>query len=103
MFGLVVRFEVRDAAAAAEFDRLTALAVEQIKTLEPGTRVYATHTVDGEPLARVFYELYADDDAFAVHEQAEHVHRFHADKDPLLTGPPRVEFLRPGPAKGLPS
>ncbi len=100
MFSLVVRFDCRDAAAAARFDELTAVVVRQIEEREPGTLVYATAAVEGEPLARVFYEAYRDRDAFQAHEEAEHVRRFHAEKDPLLTGT-RVEFLTPGAAKGL--
>jgi quinol monooxygenase YgiN len=95
-----VRFDCRDEGAAARFDELTAVVVQQITDLEPGTLVYATAAVEGEPLARVFYEAYRDRDAFAAHEEAEHVRRFHAQKDPLLTST-RVEFLRPGVAKGL--
>ena len=98
--GIAVRFDVVDEEAAAEFDRLTADVVERITTEEPGTLVYVTHTVADEPLARVFYEIYADDAAFQAHEDAPHVRRFHAEKEPLLAGPPRVEFLRPGPGKG---
>lgn len=100
MFALVVRFDCRDEAAAAKFDDLTAVAVQKITEREPGTLVYATSAVDGEPLARVFYEVYRDRAAFAAHEEAEHVRQFHTDKDPLLTAA-RVEFLTPGATKGL--
>jgi quinol monooxygenase YgiN len=100
VFALVVRFDCRDEAAAARFDELTAVAVRQITEREPGTLIYATAAVEGEPLARVFYEVYRDRDAFQAHEQAEHVRDFHARKDPLLSGT-RVEFLTPGAAKGL--
>lgn len=100
LFALVVRFDCRDQTAAARFDDLTATAVQQITEREPGTLVYATSAVAGEPLARVFYEVYRDRDAFAAHEEADHVRRFHAAKDPLLTST-RVEFLTPGATKGL--
>ena len=99
MFALVVRFDCRDEAAAARFDELTAAVVRQVTEREPGTLVYATAAVEGEPLVRVFYEVYRDRDAFRAHEEAEHVRQFHAAKDPLLTGT-RVEFLTPGAAKG---
>jgi quinol monooxygenase YgiN len=102
MFALLVRFDIRDEESAKKFDELTAEAVEQIRAHEPGTLVYATATVEGEPLARVFYEVYADrENAFQAHEVAPYVVDFHARKDPLLAGH-RVEFLAPGPAKGLP-
>src|SRR5690349_18455524 len=99
MFALVVRFDCRDEAAAARFDELTAAVVQQITEREPGTLSYATSAVESEPLARIFYEVYRDRDAFQAHEDAEHVRRFHEAKDPLLTAT-RVEFLRLGPAKG---
>ena len=74
--------------------------VHQITEREPGTLVYATHRVEGEPLARVFYEVYRDRDAFEAHEVADHVQRFHAQKDPLLFRT-RVEMLSPGSSTGL--
>jgi quinol monooxygenase YgiN len=100
MFALVVRFDCRDQAGATRFDELTAAVVQQISEKEPGTLVYATHSVEGAPLARIFYEVYRDRDAFAAHEAADHVQEFHARKDPLLVGR-RVEFLSPGSATGL--
>jgi quinol monooxygenase YgiN len=101
MFALVVRFDIRDEEAAKTFDELTAEALAQITAKEPGTLVYATSTINDAPLSRVFYEVYANDDAFQAHEQAEHVKEFHAKKNPLLVSH-RVEFLSFGPAKGLP-
>jgi quinol monooxygenase YgiN len=100
MFALVVRFDCRDQAAVNKFDELAAEVVQQITEREPGTLVYATHSVEGAPLARIFYEVYRDREAFETHEAADHVQRFHARKDPLLVGR-RVEFLSPGSAKGL--
>jgi quinol monooxygenase YgiN len=102
VIGLIVRFDVRDQASARRFDELTAEAVATISASEPGTLVYATHAVDGEPLSRIFYEVYRDQAAFDAHERAPHVARFHARKNLLLSGPPRVQFLAAGPAKGLP-
>jgi quinol monooxygenase YgiN len=99
MFALVVRFDCRDQPAAARFDELTAEVVRQISEKEPGTLLYATHSVEGEPLARVFYEVYRDRDAFQAHEVADHVVRFHAQKDPLLVST-RVELLVPGSSTG---
>ena len=103
MYALVVRFDIRDEAAAAEFDGLTAEAVAQIMANEPGTLVYATHAVEGEPHARVFYEVYADQAAFAAHNDAGYIKEFHAKKNPLLAGSHRVEMLLPGAVKGLPA
>ena len=60
MFGLCVRFTCKDQASAEAYDRLVAETVEGIKASEPGTLVYACHLVEGQPLQRIFYELYRD-------------------------------------------
>ena len=100
MFALVVRFDCRDQAAVTRFDQLTAEVVAEITAKEPDTLLYATHSVEGAPLARIFYEIYRDRDAFEAHETADHVRQFHTQKDPLLVGS-RVEWLTAGPSKGL--
>ena len=75
MFGLCVRFTCKDQASAEAYDRLVAETVEGIKADEPGTLVYAVHTVEGQPLQRIFYELYRDRAAFEAHEAAPHTRR----------------------------
>jgi quinol monooxygenase YgiN len=76
MFGLCVRFTCKDEAAAEAYDRLVAETIEAIKTNEPGTLVYASHTVEGQPLQRIFYELYRDRAAFEAHEASPHTRRY---------------------------
>lgn len=102
MFGLVVRFDVAPDGVAA-FDQLTDETVEQVRTQEPGTIVYACHAVAEEPSTRVFYELYRDREAFEEHERQEHVQRFLAEREQYLAAAPRVEFLTLQTAKGVPS
>jgi quinol monooxygenase YgiN len=68
-FGLVVRFELKDAAAAEAFDQLVAETTEHIRAAEPGTLMYVTHRVEDAPLSRVFYEIYTDRAAFEAHEE----------------------------------
>ncbi|HEX3815793.1 MAG TPA: antibiotic biosynthesis monooxygenase [Mycobacteriales bacterium] len=99
MFSIVVRFDLKDEAAAAEFDGLVAQMLPEITANEPGTLIYATHTVEGEPLGRVFYELYADRAAHAAHEAQEHMRAFF-DARPRLVAATRAEFLTLGAAKG---
>lgn len=98
MFGLVVRFDLKDAQAAAAYDALVDETAPGIRDAEPGTLVYATHTVEGEPLVRIHYELYADRDAFEVHERAEHTVRYLREREQYITAT-RVEWLTPGPTK----
>jgi quinol monooxygenase YgiN len=92
MFTLVVRFDLTDAAAARSFDELTAAVVPLIRAHEPGTLLYETYSVDGEPLARLFYEVYRDREAHAEHERQPHTAQFLATVATLVTQP-RVEYL----------
>jgi quinol monooxygenase YgiN len=94
VFALVVRFDLPDAAAATAFDELTARAVPIIRAREPGTLVYEPHLVEGELLARVFYEVYRDREAHAEHERQPHTMLFLAAVRGLVTAT-RVEFLSP--------
>lgn len=97
--GLVVRFVLKE-GAAAEFDALTQETVAGISVHEPGTLLYVIHVVDGEPLQRIFYELYRDDDAFAAHEAQPHTQRFLTERERFVDSFV-VEWVRPLSAKGL--
>jgi quinol monooxygenase YgiN len=99
MFGLSVRFTCRDAESAAGFDRLVAETVPKIRDHEPGTLVYAVHTVDGQPLQRIFYELYRDRAAFDAHEEQPHTRRFLAEREKFLASVD-VDFLSLQTGKG---
>jgi quinol monooxygenase YgiN len=90
-FALNVRFTTRDADAAQRFDALVARTLEGIRD-EPGTLVYVVHTPQDEPLVRVFYELYADYDAFQAHEAQEYTKQMLAEREQYLTST-EVEFM----------
>ncbi|GAA0276888.1 hypothetical protein GCM10010302_13190 [Streptomyces polychromogenes] len=91
-FGLVVRFALHDLEAARAFDELCATTLEGIKRSEPGTLTYVVHVPVGEPLVRVFYELYADRAAFDAHEAQPHTKYFLAEREQYLAGV-EVTFL----------
>ena len=99
MFGLSVRFTCRDADSAAGFDRLVAETAPEIRKHEAGTIVYAVHTVEGQPLQRIFYELYRDRAAFDAHEEQPHTRRFLAERDQYLASH-AVDFLTLQVGKG---
>ena len=55
-------------------------ALEDLRTLlegvqadEPGTLAYIFHRSQDDPLEIVFFEIYADDDAFQTHRQTPHM------------------------------
>lgn len=83
-FGLVVRFRLRDQAAATAFDELAADTLKGIRTREPGTLVYVTHVPEDQPLVRVFYELYENRAAFEAHEAQPHAKRFLVERERYL-------------------
>ena len=99
MFALVVRFDLRDPTSAERFDALVGQLLPGIAAHEPSTLVYTVHTVHASPLSRVFYECYADRDAFDEHERQPHTADFLRDREPLLSST-RVEFLTPTGGSG---
>ncbi|MGW7636123.1 putative quinol monooxygenase [Streptomyces decoyicus] len=82
-YALNVRFTLRDAAAAAAFDELVDQLMDGIRT-EPGTWIYNTWTPEDEPLVRMFYEVYADREAFDAHEAQPHTRKFLAEREQHL-------------------
>jgi len=94
MFALVVRFDLKDMTAVDAFDALVAELLPEISVKEPGTLVYTVHSVTGAPLSRVFYECYANEEAFHTHGTYPHTRRFLAERKTLLAAR-RVELLKP--------
>lgn len=92
MFAIVVRFDLHDAESATRFDVLVDEVVPGIRADEPGTLTYSTHAVRGEPLARVFYEVYRDEEAHAAHERRPATAEFLREVR-TLTRAIRAEFL----------
>jgi quinol monooxygenase YgiN len=99
MFGLFVRFTCKDETSAEVYDRLVAETIEAIKTNEPGTLVYATHRVEGQPLQRIFYELYQDRAAFEAHEASPHTRRYLDEREQYLAST-EVDWLTLQTGKG---
>ncbi len=95
MYSLVVRFDVRPTALAA-FDALVESLVEDIRALESGTLAYIPGTVADDPHARLFIEVYRDEDAFAAHEAQAHTQAFLRLREPMVRSV-RVEFVTSQP------
>lgn len=102
MFGLIVRFVCKDEQSAEAFDLLVQETLGEIKRHEGGTLVYVSHRVEGEPLVRIFYEMYADRAAFEAHEQQPHTQRFLAEREQYLSSV-TVSWVTLEAGKGLPS
>lgn len=95
-YALVVRFTLRDTPAARRFDDLVAQTISGIRG-EAGTLVYTVHTPVDEPLVRLFYELYADREAFQAHEEQPHTRHFLDAREELLSDV-AVSFLNEHPS-----
>jgi quinol monooxygenase YgiN len=98
---MLLRVDCRDDAAADEFDRLTARVFQQVADNEPGTLVFANHMVAGQPLTRVFYEIYRDEEAATIHSRGEALQQLLASQDALVAGF-HIDQLTLELAKGLP-
>ncbi len=94
MYAVVARFEVKP-EGVQEFDALAAWRISEAAANEPGLIAYAFHQVDGQPLARVFYEIYRDRDAFEEHRMTPQTAEFLARHAQYVEGPPRTERLEP--------
>jgi quinol monooxygenase YgiN len=92
MFTLLVRFDLPDQAAAQTFDDLVGQAIPLIREHEAGTLTYVPYGVEGEPLARVFIEVYRDAEAHQEHERQPHTVEFLTAVRALVTNI-RVERL----------
>lgn len=91
MYAVVARFDLTPEGADA-FDALAAWRISEAAK-EPGLVGYAVHRIDGEPLARVFYEVYRDRAAFLEHRATPQTARFLAEHAAHVRGAPRTELL----------
>ncbi|WP_341770667.1 putative quinol monooxygenase, partial [Actinomadura rubrisoli] len=76
--GQITVYTLLDGREAA-FDRLAADLVQAARMTEPDTVVFASHEVVGAPTQRIFYQLFRDEGAFALHRQQPHLRRFLAE------------------------
>lgn len=79
-YGLIVIFTLRE-GGARPFDVIAERTVEAIRAEEPGTLVFACHTVANAPQQRIFYQLYRDRAAYEEHERQPYVRRFAIERD----------------------
>ncbi|WP_329018823.1 putative quinol monooxygenase [Streptomyces sp. NBC_00690] len=98
-FGLIVRFTLHGEEAAEAFDALVERTLTGIQTQEPGTLAYVVHTVEDDPNARIFYELYEDRAAFDRHERMDHTRHFLSEREQHIQSL-EVTFMQPMSSAG---
>jgi quinol monooxygenase YgiN len=90
-YGRIMIYTLIDGHADA-FDRLAAEVAHAVRQTEPGTLVYACHTVDNSPDQRLFYQLFRDADAVEAHTRQPHVQRFARDARAHVSGTNVIEL-----------
>lgn len=75
-----------------ELKQVLTTMVGQVKEKEAGAvPVYSLHVSDTDPTLFLFYENYANADAFAEHSQTDHMKAMGASLAGLLAGRPVIE------------
>jgi quinol monooxygenase YgiN len=90
-YGRIMIYTLLDGHAEA-FDRLAAEVTQAVRQAEPGTLVYACHTVDNSPSQRLFYQLFRDAYAVEEHTRQPHVQRFAQEARPHVSGTNVIEL-----------
>ena len=95
----VLTVVARIRAAKGSADALAALLSEQaavVRKEEPGCLVYRVHRSTKDPELFLFYEMYVDDAALALHREAPHLaaYRQRREKEGLTEGAVEVEIFR---------
>ena len=75
----------------AQFEAAADKMVAHVKANEPGTQQYILHRSAADPTEYLFYEVYADQGAFAAHGASEAMQQFFGSVRNLLAG--RAEIL----------
>ena len=82
-------------AAPGKEDQLRAVLAEMVANVKKheGASVpaYTLHVADSDPALFMFYEQYADAEAFAAHSQTDHMKVMGAQLAGLLGGRPIIE------------
>lgn len=93
MVSIVARFRMQPGKEEQAVERLRKMA-EAVQANEPGALVYIFHRSQQDPSEIVFFEAYADTDAFQAHMQTPHMGEFQASFAELFdTSQVKVERL----------
>jgi quinol monooxygenase YgiN len=90
-YGRIMIYTLIDGHAEA-FDRLAAEVAHNVRQTEPGTLVYACHTVDNAPNQRLFYQLFRDANSVEAHTRQPHVQRFAQEARAHVSGTNVIEL-----------
>jgi autoinducer 2-degrading protein len=72
MISVIFRAKMKPGKEDEAVKQMTGM-VQAVKANEPGALVYAFHRPQEDPSELVFFEVYADDDAFKAHTSTAHM------------------------------
>ena len=103
LFGQITIYTLLD-DRLADFDRMTELVVEEVRSREPGTLVYIVHAVPTAPMQRILYEVYRDRAAYDEHLARPYVARYVAERRSMVLATNAIELgLQQAKVSPLPS
>jgi quinol monooxygenase YgiN len=85
---------------AEELERRLAELIEAAEE-ESGLEVYSAHRDTQDPNTYYFFEVYSDEEAFAVHGKGDTMRQAMKALGGCLGGRPEVTMMQPVAAKGL--
>ena len=91
MLTVIAKLKVK-ADQAAAFEEEVGKMIAHVQANEPGTRSYICHRSTADPSVYLFYEVYQDQAAFAVHGGSAAMQAFFAAMRGLLDGRPELEM-----------
>jgi autoinducer 2-degrading protein len=86
---VIARLKVK-AGSEAAFQQAADKMIAHVKANEPGTLTYILNRATADPSEFVFYEVYADQAAFAAHGSSAPMQEFFGAVGTLLDGRPEI-------------
>ncbi len=91
MVTVIAKLKVK-AETEATFLQAAEKMIAQVKAHEPGTTTYLLNRATDDPTEFVFYEIYADQGAFAAHSGSDAMQQFFGAVGALLDGRPEIKM-----------
>ena len=99
MLTVVAKLKVK-ADLAATFEEEARKLIAHVQANEPGTQSYILHRSTADPTVYLFYEVYADQAAFATHGGSPAMQAFFGAMRGVLDGRPELEMYEAIASKG---
>lgn len=77
MITIIFRTKIKEGKEEEALAQLRKMA-DSVQAQEPGALAYLCHRSQADPSEIIFFEMYADDDAFQAHSQTPHMGEMRA-------------------------